>query len=91
MSLVYWTGRWGVPFGFVPRPHKLVIAIGAPIDVTKTEKPMKEEIDTLHSTFVKAVKDLYDRHKHRMGDEWVTTHEKLHLETERPSEGKKND
>ena len=83
-SMVYWTGRFGVPFGFLPRPQKLVVALGSPIDVVKTEQPTKEEIDALHEKFTVAVKMLFDKHKHRMGREWVGKRDRLYLETEQP-------
>lgn len=82
VSIVYWSGYWGVPFGCVPVPTKLVVAIGAPILVTKTAEPTKEQIDELHSAFVKAIKDLYDCYKHKMGVEWAQSHDRLYLETD---------
>ena len=85
-AFVYWTGRYGVPFGFIPNKCKLVVAVGPPIDVEKIQEPTKEQIDALHEKFVQAIKSLYDRHKQRMGDEWVKAHPKLYLETERPLE-----
>jgi 1-acyl-sn-glycerol-3-phosphate acyltransferase len=93
ISFVYWTGRWGCPFGFMPAKTKLVVALGKPIPVSPVERPSKEQIEALHATFVQAIKDLYDRYKHKMGDEWATSHDRLYLENERPPDGtcKKDD
>jgi 1-acyl-sn-glycerol-3-phosphate acyltransferase len=82
VSLVYWIDRFGIPFGCVPVKTKMVVALGAPIPVNKTDKPTQEQIDVLHATFVKAIKDLFDRYKHKMGAEWAQTHDRLYLETE---------
>ena len=84
-SLVVWYGRGGVPFGVIPHKIKMVIAVGAPIDVPQVDEPSSEQIEQLHATYVAAIEALFDRHKHRMGAEWVAARgEKLYLEDERP-------
>lgn len=83
VSIVYWTGRFGMPFGFIPRNQKLVVALGTPIDVEKKEHPTNEEIDALHKEFTEALRGLFDRHKHRMGLEWVKRRGRLYFETEK--------
>lgn len=84
VSFVYWTGRWGWPFGFMPVPTKLVVAIGTPIPVKQVDKPSKQQIDELHATFTKDMKDLFDKYKHKMGNEWALSHDRLYLENEEP-------
>lgn len=81
-SFVYWTGRYEVPFGFIPNPTKLVFAIGKPIDVEQVDDPTQEQIDELHQQFVRALRELFDRHAHRMGEEWTKRHDRLYLESE---------
>ena len=82
MSLVPWTGRWGVPFSVVPHRSKIVAVIGAPIEVAKVADPSKEQVEALHAKFVAETKALYDRHKGRMGAEWAARRDKLYLEDE---------
>ena len=82
-SLVFWRGRFGVPFGCFPKPVKLVVVVGPPLDaVARVEQPTQEQIDALHQRFVTALKELYQRHKHRMGVEWAQSHDRLYLESE---------
>ena len=88
-SLVFWTGRWGVPFGVIPNPVKLVVAVGAPLAVTKVAAPTNEQVEALHATFVSAMRDLFERHKHRMGEEWVAQRGTLFLEDESPHRAKR--
>jgi hypothetical protein len=66
MPFVYWTGRFGFPFRFLPRNQKLAVALGTPIGVVKREHPTKSEIETLHKEFTVALKELFDRYKHKM-------------------------
>lgn len=82
VSIAYWSGRIGVPFGFIPKKGKLVIALGHPIHVTKISNPTQEEVEALHAQFVEAIKALYDRHKYRMGKDWVKKRSRLYLENE---------
>jgi len=51
-SLVGWSGRWGVPFSPLPVRGKLVIVLGAPIEVPRTESPTDDEVDALHARCV---------------------------------------
>jgi len=69
MSLVVWTGRWGIPFGCIPHKQPMVIALGPAIEVTKIEgrEPTDAEVDALHGTYCKALRELFDRHKHKVG------------------------
>jgi 2-acylglycerol O-acyltransferase 2 len=91
VSLVLWTDRFGIPFGVVPVPTKLVVALGPAIYVKQVENPTRQQIDELHAKFVTDIKSLYDRHKQKMGKEWVQQHEKLYLESENPTTSSKSD
>jgi 1-acyl-sn-glycerol-3-phosphate acyltransferase len=83
MSLVVWYGRWGIPFGVVPHQVKMVIVLGEPIEVTKVDEPTPEQVQELHAKYVAAICALFDRHKHRMGEEWVQRRgRRLYLEDE---------
>ena len=83
MSLVVWYGRWGIPFGVVPHQVKMVIVLGEPIEVTKVDEPTPEQVQELHAKYVVAICALFDRHKHRMGEEWVQRRgRRLYLEDE---------
>ena len=73
---------WGA-FGFMPCPTKLVVAMGTPIPSLQTENPSQGQIDALHAAFVKAIRDLHDRYKHKMGLEWARSHDRLYLENQR--------
>lgn len=41
--------------------------VGKPIEVTKTDSPTKEELDLLHSQYMKALTDLFEEHKEKYG------------------------
>mmetsp|Transcript_55649 Transcript_55649/g.65033 ORF Transcript_55649/g.65033 Transcript_55649/m.65033 type:complete len:331 (-) Transcript_55649:19-1011(-) len=85
MSCVFWTDRFGIPFGIVPNKTKLVVVLGPAIGSgVPVDKPTQAQIDVVHAEFVIGMKKLYDRHKHRMGKKWVEKHEKLYLESEQP-------
>lgn len=79
-SIVVWTDRFGIPFGFVPCQSKMIVALGSPIDVTPVEKPTHEQINDLHAKYVTELRSLFDRHKSKMGSEWAN--KKLYLEDE---------
>ena len=39
--------------------------VGAPIDVKKNPNPTREEIEDLHTQYVEALKDLYERYRYK--------------------------
>ncbi|CAD7941818.1 unnamed protein product [Amoebophrya sp. A120] len=129
-SLVYWTDRFGIPFGPIPYRRKLVVCIGKPIapvvrhdgqharspgedlpnDGCKAQQenydftsrpqeqqhgetpgmeshnigtegfyPTAAQVEDLHTRYVAALRDLFDRHKERAG--WAA-HKELYLENE---------
>jgi len=87
ISLVVWSGRWGIPFGFIPHKQKLVVALGPAIDVVRVVEPSQEQIDELHERYCKELCALFDRHKHKLGWE----NELLHFEDENLSKTSKID
>ncbi|CAD7929742.1 unnamed protein product [Amoebophrya sp. A25] len=78
-SLVVWTDRLGVPFGCVPFSVKMVVVIGRPIPVERESDPTAEQISALHERYIRELRALFDRHKHRAG--WGPG-KKLYLEDE---------
>jgi 2-acylglycerol O-acyltransferase 2 len=57
---------WLVPF--IPTRTEMIMAIGEPIVVKKTENPTKEEIDTLHGVYIEKLIQLYELHKGKHPD-----------------------
>mmetsp|Transcript_19428 Transcript_19428/g.58667 ORF Transcript_19428/g.58667 Transcript_19428/m.58667 type:complete len:257 (+) Transcript_19428:234-1004(+) len=88
-SLVAWSGRWGIPFSPVPNRVKMIIVLGKPIEVERIEEPTSEQVEALHARYVDALADLFDRHKHRMGEEWVARRGTLFLEDGKPIRAKR--
>lgn len=43
------------------------IAVGAPLKVKRVENPTNEEVDNLHSLYVTALRELFDKHKKNYG------------------------
>lgn len=80
VSIAPWADRFCIPFGFVPRKHKVIMAVGEPIPVEKVESPTDEQVEALHVKFCLAMKALFDEHKSAMG--WEDR--KLYLEDEKP-------
>ena len=83
-SICVWSGRWGIPFSFVPQKTKMVVCIGRAIEVEKTANPSAEQVEALHDRYVAELQALFIRHKHRMG--W-SEDKKLWLEDENPPRG----
>ena len=77
----------------VPHKVKMIIVLGAPMEVERVESPTSAQIEALHAEYVIAIRALFDRHKAKMGDEWVAARGvKLYLEDEAPPKsGKKVD
>lgn len=82
VSLVPWSGRWWLPFGVVPHRCKLVVVLGAPIDVEVVAQPSSDQVEALHAQYVATLRELFDRHKVRMGPEWIAQRGTLLLEDE---------
>jgi hypothetical protein len=81
VSLVFWTDRFGIPFGLIPHKTNMIVALGQPIHVETVESPTNEQVAELHKTYVAALKELFNKHKGEMGPSWES--KELLLEDER--------
>eukprot|EP00403_Amphidinium_massartii_P048890 CAMPEP_0178461992 /NCGR_PEP_ID=MMETSP0689_2-20121128/49598_1 /TAXON_ID=160604 /ORGANISM="Amphidinium massartii, Strain CS-259" /LENGTH=241 /DNA_ID=CAMNT_0020088851 /DNA_START=311 /DNA_END=1035 /DNA_ORIENTATION=- len=79
-SILVWTGRFGIPFGFIAHKTKLVVVIGKVLKVERVESPTQAQVDELHAKYVNALRELFERHRGRMGADWPR--QKLFLEDE---------
>ncbi|KAL5988467.1 hypothetical protein ACLOJK_036232 [Asimina triloba] len=52
----------------IPYQHPLHIVVGRPIELKKTIQPTKEEVDEVHSRFIIALEELFNKHKADAGD-----------------------
>lgn len=66
--LIFW-GRWNIIMG-IPRPRKLSVVIGNPIEVPSEKIEITPElIDEYHARFIDELEKLFERHKHEVGYE----------------------
>nr|XP_007156273.1 hypothetical protein PHAVU_003G272600g [Phaseolus vulgaris]ESW28267.1 hypothetical protein PHAVU_003G272600g [Phaseolus vulgaris] len=63
VPLFYW-GIYGSP---IPFKNPLYIAVGKPIELHKNSEPTMEQVVKVHSQFVEALQDLFERHKAEAG------------------------
>ncbi|KAJ9049522.1 diacylglycerol O-acyltransferase 1 [Entomophthora muscae] len=52
-------------YGLMPRRSPLNIVIGPPVDTVRTAKPSAEQVDQIHTQYMDALKDLYERNKEK--------------------------
>ncbi len=55
-------GRWGIPFG-IPRPQKIHVVVGKPIDVPLRYSVTEEDINYYHGLFLTEMQSLFEQHK----------------------------
>nr|XP_043634858.1 diacylglycerol O-acyltransferase 2D-like [Erigeron canadensis] len=58
---------WGIFWSFIPFRRPILIVVGKPIHFKMNSTPTMEEVSKIHSEFVEALQNLFDRHKTRAG------------------------
>ena len=52
----------------LPQRHPITVVIGEPIPVKQVTDPTPQQIDELHSKYLIALRDLYDKYNPIYGD-----------------------
>lgn len=61
---LFFTGRYCIPLG-IPKPVKIHIVIGKPIEVPRLGQNIeREDVKKYHDKFLQEMKNLFERHKH---------------------------
>lgn len=60
-------GVFQYSFGLLPQRRPINTVFGAPIKVHKIENPSPEEVDKLHSQYIIALQELFEKHKKNYG------------------------
>ena len=64
-------GIFQYTFGMLPQRHPITVVIGEPIPVKQVTDPTPQEIDDLHSKYLIALRNLYDKYNPIYGDSKV--------------------
>ena len=59
-------GRFGIPFG-IPKPLKLHVVFGEPINIPKEINPSSDSIEKYHNIFLQNMESLFEAHKESNG------------------------
>ncbi|GBG77010.1 hypothetical protein CBR_g23340 [Chara braunii] len=62
---------WGIKGSPVPVPGRMLVVVGRPIEVPCVKNPTPQQVSEVHDKFVKAMEDIYERHKREGGMEGV--------------------
>lgn len=62
MSVTWFWGRWGT---VIPRPNKIVVAIGRPLEMPKkpTAEPTDEMVDMFHAKYLQELTRIFEAYK----------------------------
>lgn len=64
---------WGILGSSLPYRYPMHVVVGRPIELKKIPQPTNEEVEEVHTRFIEAMQDLFEKHKARVG------HPDLHL------------
>lgn len=66
VSLLFWYGRWWIPFGFVPFQVPVLTVIGEVFEVPKVanEEVTDKLVQKVHQDFCQALRKLFEQYKH---------------------------
>jgi hypothetical protein len=56
-------GVFNYTFGFLPFRSPINVVVGKPIPVEKVESPTQEQIEELHTLYIKALTELFEANK----------------------------